>query len=92
MNSNNNVKFTTVGQKLLKEPIWIGMVVVFILLIIFGICYVIKKKCAKYTVCCKDMKAILREREGMYMLISVHHHILMMMMVQDFLVAFLIAL
>lgn len=64
MNSNNNVKFTTVGQKLLKEPIWIGMVVVFILLIIFGICYVIKKRCAKYTVCCKDMKAILREREG----------------------------
>lgn len=41
------------------------MVVVFILLIIFGICYVIKKKCVKYIVCCKDMKVIFWEREGM---------------------------
>ncbi|XP_062579282.1 uncharacterized protein LOC134241237 [Saccostrea cucullata] len=63
MNSNNNAKFTTVGQKLLKEPIWIGMIVVFILLIIFGISYIIKKKCAKYLICCKDTKDILRERE-----------------------------
>lgn len=64
MNSNNNIQFTTVGQKLIKEPIWIGIIVVFNLLILFGISYVIKKKCAKYLMCCKDTKAILREREG----------------------------
>jgi len=35
----------TIGQKLLKEPIWIGMIVMLNLLLFFCVTYVVRRKC-----------------------------------------------
>ncbi|XP_045193472.2 uncharacterized protein LOC123549434 [Mercenaria mercenaria] len=37
----------TIGQKLLKEPIWIGMIVMLNLVLFFCVSYVIRRKCGK---------------------------------------------
>lgn len=37
----------TIGQKLLKEPIWIGMIVILNLVFFFCVSYVIRRKCGK---------------------------------------------
>jgi hypothetical protein len=37
----------TIGQKLLKEPIWIGMIVILNLVLFFCVSYVIRRKCGK---------------------------------------------
>ncbi|XP_035827422.1 uncharacterized protein LOC106012669 [Aplysia californica] len=46
----------TLGERLLKEPIWIGLIVILSVLLLFGILYVIRRKCGKHFTCCQIAK------------------------------------
>ena len=43
----------TIGQRLLGEPIWIGLIVILSVLLLFGILCVVRRKCAKRYACCQ---------------------------------------
>ncbi|KAL4234952.1 hypothetical protein ACF0H5_006594 [Mactra antiquata] len=43
----NTTEDMTIGQKLLKEPIWIGMIVIVNLVVFFCLAYVVRRKCGK---------------------------------------------
>ncbi|XP_071089298.1 uncharacterized protein [Haliotis cracherodii] len=57
-----NSKMTVaIGQRLLGEPIWIGLIVILSVLLAFGIFYVIRRKCGKHFTCC-DIKVKKKEK------------------------------
>ncbi|XP_069113484.1 uncharacterized protein [Argopecten irradians] len=48
---------TTTGEKLLNEPIWIGMIVVLNLIFAFTSMFIVRRRCEKKLKCCKESKA-----------------------------------
>ncbi|XP_076449512.1 uncharacterized protein LOC143285946 [Babylonia areolata] len=43
----------TIGQRLLGEPIWIGLIVILSVLVFFGILCLVRRRCAKRYACCQ---------------------------------------
>ncbi|CAG5124567.1 unnamed protein product [Candidula unifasciata] len=43
----------TLGQRLLKEPIWIGLIVILSVITLFGVIYILRRKCGSLFVCCE---------------------------------------
>jgi hypothetical protein len=42
-----------IGQRLLREPIWIGMIVVLSVVLVVGVTCLIRRRCAKRYTCCQ---------------------------------------
>ena len=64
---HTSAQMSSVTDKLLKEPIWVGMIVMFNLLLLFGALYIAKRRCGRYVPCCRDTKEMLRRRGGIYL-------------------------
>ncbi|XP_052063100.1 uncharacterized protein LOC127702837 [Mytilus californianus] len=49
-------------RTLMDEPIWIGMITVLILLILFGLLLLTRRRCSRYFKCCEDTDEILKKQ------------------------------
>ncbi|CAC5357383.1 unnamed protein product [Mytilus coruscus] len=49
-------------RTLMDEPIWIGMITVLILLILFGLLLLARRRCSRYFKCCEDTDEILKKQ------------------------------
>ncbi|XP_033754450.1 uncharacterized protein LOC117337534 [Pecten maximus] len=55
---------TTTGEKLLNEPIWIGMIVVLNLIFAFMSMFIVRRRCEKKLKCCKEIKSTENDKSG----------------------------
>ena len=53
-------------RTLMDEPIWIGMIVVLMLLFLFGILFLTRRRCSRHFKCCEDTNSILKKQAGTY--------------------------